>query len=37
MNASIFTTLLSGGLVILIFLMGCTENPIDIRNYNNEK
>lgn len=37
MNTSLFTTLLSNGLLILILLIGCTENPIDIRVNNNEK
>ena len=36
MNTSLFTTLLSNGLLILIFLIGCTETPIDIRVNNNK-
>ena len=36
MNTSLFTTLLSNGLLILILLIGCTENPIDIRVNNNK-
>ena len=36
MNTSLFTTLLSNGLLMLILLIGCTENPIDIRANNNK-
>ena len=36
LNTSLFTTLLSNGLLILILLLGCTENPIDIRLNNNK-
>ncbi|MGP1525229.1 MAG: hypothetical protein ACTTHE_02765 [Prevotella multiformis] len=36
MNTSLFTTLLSNGLLILILLIGCTENPIDIRVNSNK-
>ena len=36
LNTSLFTTLLSNGLLILILFLGCTENPIDIRLNNNK-
>ena len=36
LNTSLLTTLLSNGLLILILLLGCTENPIDIRLNNNK-